>query len=311
MKWRAELAALGVAALLSGCATTRPMADGSVKIGKPYKIAGRTYVPRDDRDYDKVGFASWYGPGHHGLQTANGERFDMDAITAAHPTLPLPSYVQVTAMETGRTVLVRINDRGPFIGDRIIDLSRGSARALGVEKAGVAKVRVRRVYPSEAERTALLRGRTVRPAAGSMPATDAAPQMAARSVSAASPTPVYPPVPVVADVAGSSPVPVVNRPVAASQPAIATVAIPPATVGQVPSSGAGARYIQVAALGDSDRADALASRLGGVGDAHVEAGGNLYRVRLGPYDGDAAARSALAELRRRGYQDAHIVTATP
>ncbi|PTD24477.1 septal ring lytic transglycosylase RlpA family protein [Sphingomonas fennica] len=155
MKWRAELAVLAAAGLLSACASTRPVSDGAVKIGKPYVVGGRTYVPRDDRNYDQTGLASWYGPGHHGRKTANGERFDMNAISAAHPTLPMPSYAEVTALATGRTILVRINDRGPFAPGRIIDLSRGAARALGVEKDGVVRVRVRRVYPSDKRRASL------------------------------------------------------------------------------------------------------------------------------------------------------------
>ncbi|WP_380877356.1 hypothetical protein ACFB49_12470 [Sphingomonas sp. DBB INV C78] len=258
MKWRAEAALLAAAALLSACASTRPISDGSVKIGKPYKVNGRTYVPRDDRDYDQTGMTSWYGPGHHGLATANGERFDMDALSAAHPTLPLPSYVEVTALKTGKTALIRVNDRGPFASNRIIDLSRGSARALGVERDGVAKVRVRRVYPSEAERNALMRGRAV--------------QTAARPV----PSPV------------------------SVQPTPAT-----------PAPIVGNRYIQVAAFGDGDRADATAARLRDVASSSVAPGGDLYRVRLGPFVDDDAASTALAEVRRRGYQDAHIVSAYP
>lgn len=298
MKWRAEAAVLVAAALLSGCATTRPVTDGSVKIGKPYKIAGRTYVPRDDRDYDKVGFASWYGAGHHGLKTANGERFDMDAMTAAHPTLPLPSYVAVTAQSTGRSILVRINDRGPFVDNRIIDLSRGSARALGVEKEGVTRVRVRRVYPSERERTALLQGKTVK-------ATAAAPLVQPR----AAPQPVVLPV---ARTAALPAPPPASQPRSAPPPTVGLVAIPPAALSGPPGAQASpARYVQVAALGDGDRADALAARLREVASARVDASGNFYRVRLGPFADEAAARSALAEVRRRGYQDAHIVTALP
>lgn len=302
MKWRADLAVLSAATLLAGCATTRPVVDGAVKIGQPYKIAGRTYVPRDDRSYDKTGLASWYGPGHHGLKTANGERFDMDALTAAHPTLPLPSYVEVTAQSTGRRLLVRINDRGPFVDNRIIDLSRGTARALGVEKEGVTRVRVRRVYPSEAERQALLRGRTVQTAATSR-ASAVPPAAAAVAVTPS------------AQMAPPSTVEPLSAPV---QPvAVVTTPLPPAHDMPLPAastatmSPAAVRYIQVAALGDGDRADALAVRLSVVANSSVDAGGDFYRVRLGPFADEDAARSALAEVRRRGYQDAHIVTALP
>ena len=103
----------------------------TILVEQPYKVAGRWYVPREEPGYDATGTASWYGGDFHGRKTANGEIFDMNALTAAHPTLPLPSYAYVTHLGNGRTVLVRINDRGPYAHDRIIDLSRGVARALG------------------------------------------------------------------------------------------------------------------------------------------------------------------------------------
>ncbi|MCB1520804.1 MAG: septal ring lytic transglycosylase RlpA family protein [Hyphomicrobiaceae bacterium] len=116
---------------------------GTYKVGKPYKIAGRWYVPREEPNYDRSGSASWYGDNFHGRLTANGETFDKYALTAAHPTLPLPSYVYVTNEENGRTVLVRVNDRGPYVHGRLIDLSHAVAHHLGFEHKGVAKVRVR------------------------------------------------------------------------------------------------------------------------------------------------------------------------
>jgi rare lipoprotein A len=119
-----------------------PKGGGVYKLGAPYAVAGRWYVPREQPGYDAAGIASWYGADFHGRRTANGEIFDMDALTAAHPTLPLPSYAYVTNEENGRTILVRINDRGPYAHDRILDLSRRSAQALGVERQGVARVRV-------------------------------------------------------------------------------------------------------------------------------------------------------------------------
>ncbi len=135
-----------------------PVSDNVVRIGKTYSAGGGTYTPRDDRDYDERGSASWYGHELRGRPTANGERFDPDAISAAHRTLPLPSYVEVTALETGRTILVRINDRGPFHSNRIIDLSLGAARLLGLSGGGARPVRVRRVDPSEDDKLALRRG---------------------------------------------------------------------------------------------------------------------------------------------------------
>lgn len=116
---------------------------GSFKLGVPYKVAGRWYVPREEPGYDREGIGSWYGDDFHGRKTANGEIFDKDALTAAHPTLPLPSYVYVTNVDNGRTILVRVNDRGPYVSDRLIDLSHASARALDYENRGHTRVRVR------------------------------------------------------------------------------------------------------------------------------------------------------------------------
>lgn len=118
-----------------------------VKIGKPYQVAGITYYPADERDYREDGVASWYGPGFHAGSTANGERYDQDDLTAAHRTLPMPSWVEVENLDNGRKLTVRINDRGPFARGRIIDLSRKAAQLLGVDRAGTARVRLRRVYP--------------------------------------------------------------------------------------------------------------------------------------------------------------------
>jgi len=124
----------------------------TVRVGAPYRVGNATYTPRDDRDYEQVGEASWYGEEMRGRRTANGEQFDPDGISAAHRTLPLPSYVEVTALDNGRTVLVRVNDRGPFHSNRIIDLSLGAARQLGFSGGGARRVGVRRVDPSERDR---------------------------------------------------------------------------------------------------------------------------------------------------------------
>ena len=125
-----------------------PKGGGVYKVGAPYKVGGRWYQPREQPGYDRVGTASWYGSDFHGRHTANGEVFDMHALTAAHPTLPLPSYAYVTNLSNNRTVLVRINDRGPYVGDRMIDLSRASADALGLRGRGTGRVRVRYAGPA-------------------------------------------------------------------------------------------------------------------------------------------------------------------
>lgn len=115
---------------------------GRSVLGKPYKIRGKWYTPKEDFNYDKTGLASWYGPNFHGRLTANGEIYDQTHLSAAHPTFPLPSYARVTNQANGRSVIVRVNDRGPYAHGRIIDLSSEAANVLNTKKEGVAKVRV-------------------------------------------------------------------------------------------------------------------------------------------------------------------------
>lgn len=117
----------------------------TMKIGKPYKVAGLWYVPKHQPDYDETGIASWYGPKFHGKSTANGEIYNQSRLTAAHPTLPMPSLVEVTNLANGRTILVRVNDRGPYKRGRILDLSARAAQLLGYQGNGTAQVRVRYV----------------------------------------------------------------------------------------------------------------------------------------------------------------------
>ncbi len=144
-----RLLAVALLGLLAAACGTTSKPTGSLstgtKIGKPYQINGVWYHPREQWDYDEIGTASWYGPGFHGKRTANGERFNQNAMTAAHPTLPMPTMVEVTNLANGRTITVRINDRGPFAQGRIIDLSRKAAEQLGFRQQGVARVRVRLV----------------------------------------------------------------------------------------------------------------------------------------------------------------------
>ncbi len=229
---------MGLSLLLAACASqpkpkavsTAPVSKPGVpgvKIGKPYQVFGVTYYPEDDRGYDRTGIASWYGPTFHEKATANGEIYNQDDVTAAHKTLPMPSWVEVTNLDNGRSLVVRINDRGPFVEGRIIDLSRRSAQMLGVDRPGLARVRVKRVFPE---------GDWARETAATP-----------RLVSA----PVVSP-PVVAPVVG---------PPAAS----AGIALPAGS--PAPAAAPGARFIQVAALSDEGRARALASVLGDYGPA--------------------------------------------
>src|SRR3982074_3833008 len=119
-----------------------PKGGGTYRVGKPYTVGGRIYVPEEDTDYREEGMASWYGDDFHGRLTANGEVFDMGSLTAAHPTLPMPCYARVTNLGNGKSLIVRVNDRGPYHGNRLIDVSNKAAELLEFKGVGVARVRV-------------------------------------------------------------------------------------------------------------------------------------------------------------------------
>lgn len=271
-----------------------------VKIGKPYQVLGKTYVPRDDRSYDEHGIASWYGPNFHEKRTANGEIYDQNAVTAAHKTLPMPSWVEVTNRDNGRKLVVRINDRGPFVDGRIIDLSRRSAQLLGVEQTGLARVRVRRVFP--AGDWAL-----------TTPGPDGRTAVAMRNGAAPPPVPLVTPTPVpvaVASAAVATPAPVYTPAPVDRIPEVQRTPVPaprlPDAAPVAPSAGAGG-YIQIAALSDPARASALASVVGDFGPAGVTpAPGGLWRVRVGPVS-DGELPFVLDRIRAAGYPDARIV----
>jgi rare lipoprotein A len=130
-----------------------PKGGGTYRVGKPYTVAGRIYVPEEDPNYRAEGMASWYGDDFHGRLTANGEVFDMTALTAAHPTLPIPSYARVTNVRNGKSLIVRVNDRGPYHGNRLIDVSNKAAELLEFKSNGVARVRVEYVGRAPLEGT--------------------------------------------------------------------------------------------------------------------------------------------------------------
>src|ERR1700680_3418375 len=144
--FRRTAAIAGMAAMLAACGTSKetpaPPSAGVYKVGNPYQIAGTWYYPQEQPDYDETGVASWYGPTFYGKYTANGEAYNSDALTAAHRTLPMPVNVRVTNLENGRSLIVRVNDRGPFAKGRILDLSEHAADLLGFRLNGLARVRV-------------------------------------------------------------------------------------------------------------------------------------------------------------------------
>jgi rare lipoprotein A len=278
--------------------------DRPVKIGAPYAVDGVTYTPADIADYDEVGYASWYGDELAGKPTANGETFDPAAITAAHKTLPLPSYVEVTALDTGRTILVRVNDRGPMANDRLIDLSRGAAEQLGL-KPGVAGGRVRRTNPPMAERAQLRAGKAV-PVRLATPGSLLA---ILRSKLTGKPSPAA----IAAGVAKpGKPVatpprtkPGDDRFIVEGGKAPPTASAPPKpspAPAPAPAATSGSYAVQVATFSTEARANTTAKLVGG----SVSKAGNLWRVRMGPFAGEAEAKAALGKAHAKGFRDAVI-----
>lgn len=288
-------------------ATPSPSTHGIYKIGQPYQIDGTWYYPAEQWDYDERGIASWYGEDFHGKYTANGEVYDLNALTAAHRTLPMPCIVEVTNLDNGRSINLRVNDRGPFARGRVIDVSRRAAQLLGFESAGTAKVRVRIMVPESIE-VASLAGRNggdadaphiVMHAAPVAPiATEPlAPTPGVRVVAApATPHPISAPPPPVRQAA---PVPVVDDP----PPLPERVAIVPVGSTQI--------YVQAGAFARSDNALRLKAKLDGLGPVVVTGarinGNDIYRVRVGPLTSVDEADRLLSRIVSRGAPDARIV----
>ncbi|WP_299327929.1 septal ring lytic transglycosylase RlpA family protein [Parasphingopyxis sp.] len=280
------------------------VSDTPVQIGAPYTIAGRTYTPSDPSHYDEVGLASYYGAELSGRPTANGERFRPSGISAAHRTLPLPSYVEVTALQTGRTILVRVNDRGPFAGDRIIDLSVGAARQLGIVEQGTAPVRVRRVQPIESDRARLRAGQPAEPRLDTSPQLlDALRAQFERGGG------VIPPATPPPDSAGN------NAQAGSGASGQQSTGVdwlveeepqrPPSQATQQPAA-TGSYYVQLGAFSNASNAQRLADRARSLGPVRIMSAGNIRRVRIGPYPTRAAAQQAQSQARSAGFGDARI-----
>ena len=314
-----RLTALAVAAMaalaLAGCAETeflvntakrtqqepvpqQPSAVGRYKIGTPYQIEGNWYYPAEEYDYRETGIASWYGPGFHGRSTANGESYDQNALTAAHRTLPMPSVVRVTNLENGRSIVLTVNDRGPFARGRIIDVSRRAAQLLAFERNGTAKVKVE-ILPDESQQIKLA-------ALNSPEGRREQMQVAAapRGIVASEPLP---------PVTGGADTQIARAPATRTPPAprqAPTVAArttpppqaPPALSDKVdvlPVSPTGI-YVQAGAFGRLDNALRMRDRLQTLGSSHISrtssANGDLYRVRVGPLDTVDQADALLTQV---------------
>ena len=309
------LACMAVA--LAGCAETQlffqsaktiggagETEQGGYKVGKPYQIAGVWYYPKADYEYRETGIASWYGPKFHGKPTANGEIFDMNEVSAAHRTLPLPSIVRVTNLDNGRAINVRVNDRGPFAHGRIIDLSRRAAQLLGFEQQGTAPVQVE-ILAAESQHLAMLA--SGQPSlAESAPKPEAAPRGAVTSQTLAPPpgTKAAPPPSPDYKVAAVENVPLPdNRPA----PSLARV---DEQVTVVPVKGQPKIYVQAGAFSRFENAHRTQARLTPVGRAditQVNTDQRLFRVRLGPIGDVDEADRLLEAVIRAGFPDARVV----
>jgi rare lipoprotein A len=287
-----------------------PSGNGVYKIGEPYQEEGVWYYPREQPEYDETGVASWYGGNFHGHRTANGEVFDADGLTAAHPTLPMPVNVQVTNLENGKSLVLRVNDRGPFKRGRIIDVSAHAAQLLGFYGRGTAKVRV--TYLARADQPG-----GAPPDSATATAIAAAPTAAVQvaSLDPIATAPAAVGVPTVRPVAASVPQPDPSADLPSPSPEkldakLEAKADDPPVVTTVPVPAVTHLYVQLGAFSIRDNAERLKNRLAAQGSliSPIDRNGHtLYRVRVGPFDDVSAADSALAAVNGLGSNDAKIV----
>ncbi|MFN0194630.1 MAG: septal ring lytic transglycosylase RlpA family protein [Aestuariivirga sp.] len=264
-----------------------PVGGGRRHVGKPYQVAGRWFTPKEQPGYDKEGPASWYGEAFHRRMTSNGEYFDMNQLTAAHPTLPIPSYAKVTNLANGQQVIVRINDRGPFVGPRIIDLSKRVAEVLDFKRKGKTPVRVQYIGPAPlndrdashliAMNRELERGTPLR-----------------RMIAAADGRSFGEPTVAVAERQKPRPIPQET---------------------QIAEYDSGVYFVQVGSFAEPANAMMVQGQLESIGPVQVTEllsdDGAIFRVRVGPIGDEEQAQQALAAVIDRGHADAHLVASHP
>ena len=246
---------------------------GYYKVGNTYTVLGQTYTPKEDYNYSEIGIASWYGDDFHDKRTANGETYNMRAITAAHRTLPLPSIVKVTNLENGKSIIARVNDRGPYVKNRIIDVSQKGAELLGYKNQGTAKVKVEILADaSKALKEAMLSNNNK-----------------SKTYANALPT----------NKISTTPTTGVNKPLTIAE----NTTLKPAETGPF--------FVQVGAFSDYEKAQSLADsmkRFGNVSifEAYLSKDG-VYRVRLGAYNSRNEALKILDRLLDYGHSDVSII----
>lgn len=337
-----------VCAMLLGLAACQSKVKSSphVIIGKPYEISGTTYYPAEDPSYDEIGMGSWYGPGFHGKKTASGERFNQNDLTAAHPTLPMPSILRVTNLANGQSVIVRVNDRGPFKKGRIVDLSKKAAERIGMHST--MKVRVQYLEKETEEYIASLDAQDKKSSFLDMkPYNDRdketqanAPLQSITSADLESPTASPSPAPVMvapekettnryaveeeqdrlevlrpASTLRNVPVQSSGKTLAKADKAEAKAApaanekfSPPKKAEQLVANGK--YFVQLGAFSNKDNADKLVKKLSGmsgIASEKQERGGKtMWRVRAGPFKDSKAAEAALDKAKAAGASDARI-----
>ncbi len=313
-RWLGALALV----LLSGCAegtlalnTAKRMSPadpsrGVYKVGNPYEINGVTYYPAEDWTYDETGIASWYGPGFHEKYTANGEIYDQNDLTAAHKTLPLPSFVRVTNLDNGRALVLRINDRGPYARGRIIDVSRRGAQLLGFDTIGTAKVRVQIMATESRQLADSMRQQGRIQVARVQTQPGEPPPLAAPRVGVTAAPLEAPPAAV-----ATAPLPPPSAP-PAPPPQIAAVPVsdPTGQVRQTPPKRTNI-YVQVGAFANPDNASRLSTQLKRFGPAAVTpvtvGGQQLHRVRLGPLTSVEEGDRTLDLVVTAGHPEARLI----
>lgn len=271
--------------------------DGRYKVGSPYQIKNVWYYPAEDYKYSETGIASWYGPNFHGKKTANGETYNQNDLTAAHRTLPMPSAVRVTNLENGRSIVLRINDRGPFARGRIIDVSRQGAQLLGFQKQGVAKVRVD-ILPNESRQLKVV-------------AINGSPQQIPVSASPREAV-VSRPLPAVKELPAlttSTPVP--------AQTIVRAESLPRATepslstkVEVLPVSPTGI-YVQTGAFSRLENALRMRDLIYRMGPTQISrfavSGSEIFRVRIGPLETVDIADETLTQVLNAGVSQAQLI----
>lgn len=316
--------------------------EGVYKVGKPYKVNGVWYFPKEDYSYDEVGYASWYGPDFHNKRTANGEVFDMSMLSAAHKTLPLPSVVRVTNLQNGRSLILRVNDRGPFVNDRLLDVSKKAAQLLGFKDQGTTKVRVE-LLPEEsmtvaslAQNSNYIKPEDIKPVeTGDVVITNELKDL--QSFDRGDPQPIGRNLPggtVEKDLFDDQPlssisrkeaeqkVPVMseedyNRQLEESLQKTSTSrasgeSYSSSAAGSLPSIGGRQFFVQAGAFGRMENAQRVSEALKSIGKTSINkittSRGNLYKVQVGPFNKDFDARQAMKKVASLGHPDAHVIS---